>query len=235
MVRHPDADAASPIVPDAEDTRARARRGMRRDARWRPRATHWAPFHRYRFVRRRATARRSESCDHRCRLCRRDEEVPDGDRRASEPSCPTPCSDRPVFAGPGVRIRLRRRRGSGPLSWVVAKMYPQPILLAWRGHSGVTNDDDEIDAMWMASVNTGMVVSARRENEEDDIPGVSHDSMVGELLFDVEILNTGTATSNLWKCARRSSRSPRPRFTRRLSPSRSNVDSRTHRRPRRRR
>ena len=67
----------------------------------------------------------------------------------------------------------------------VARMYPQPIVLAWRGRPGDRADDVDATELWMASKNVVTVVDARRDDEEDDIPGIAHDEMVGDLMFDV--------------------------------------------------
>lgn len=72
---------------------------------------------------------------------------------------------------------------------VVARMYPQPIVLAWRGRPGERADDVDATELWMASTNVVTFVDARRDDEEDDIPGIAHAEMVGDLVFDVAFLD----------------------------------------------
>lgn len=68
---------------------------------------------------------------------------------------------------------------------VVAKMYPRPIVLSWCGSAGENTDDMEMLEIWMASTNIVTLIHARREDEEDDVSGVPHEEMEGELMFDV--------------------------------------------------
>ncbi len=67
----------------------------------------------------------------------------------------------------------------------VAKIYPRPIVLAWRGRLGEDVDDVDGLELWMENTNVVTLLDARRDDEEDDVLGVAHEQMVGDLLFEV--------------------------------------------------
>ena len=75
---------------------------------------------------------------------------------------------------------------------IVAKMYPRPIVLAWCGLPGEELDNPDELELWMASTNVVTLIHARRDDEDDDVIGISHAEMEGELLFDITFFDPRT-------------------------------------------